>query len=99
MANWLVIAAVCDCPHVAVSVMDHWTPGSEGADPGELTATGPDWRPLVRDLAVRLHRDTGLPISGMCTFVYVRDREQQAALCNDVTELVYALADERNIPA
>ena len=96
MAGWLVIAAVCDCPRVAVTVMDHWTPGSEGADPGELTATGPDWRPLVRDLAARLHRETGLPISGMCTNVFVRDNAQHWPLRNEVTELVYAVAEQQN---
>lgn len=99
MSNWLAIAAVCDCPRVAITVMDNWTPGTEAADPGELTATGPDWRPLVQDLAVRLHRDTALPISGMCTVAITRDRALQAALSKDVTEFVYAVADRQNTAA
>lgn len=92
-ANWLVIAAVCDCPRVAVTVMDNWTPGTEAPGPGEMTATGPDWRPLVPYLARALARETGLPISGMCTVVITRDREQHAQIANEVTALVYATAD------
>src|SRR5690606_30709344 len=58
-ANWLVIAAVCDCPGVAVTVMDNWQPGTEAPGPGEMTATGPDWRTLVPYLARDLARETG----------------------------------------
>lgn len=92
-AKWLVIASICDCDRVAITVMEHWKPGTEAADPGEMTATGPDWRTLVPYLARDLHRASGLPISGMCTVVYVRDPEQHWPLRNEVTDLVYATAD------
>jgi hypothetical protein len=92
--TWLVIAALCDCGHVAVTVMDDWTPGSDQAEHDhEVVVTGPDWRPLARYAAREVHRRTGLRISGMCTAVYCRDAQEQQALRSEATSFVYGLAD------
>jgi hypothetical protein len=91
--QWLVIAAICDCDRVAITVMDHWAAGTEAPDQCEMTAVGPDWRPLVPYLARDLHHASGCPISGMCTTVYVRDPEHQTALRDEVVRLVYATAE------
>jgi len=93
--DWLVIASICDCDRVAVTVMDRWAPGTEAPDPGERTAVGADWRPLVEQLARDLQRETGLPISGQCTVVHAQDPDQRQALASEATELVYAIAEGR----
>jgi hypothetical protein len=94
--EWLVIAAICDCGHVAITVMNNHDPdNTEPSSDEEITATGPDWRPLVPKVANALHDRTGCRISGMCSTVLVRrdHADQKPALLTELTNLVYATAE------
>ncbi|TGB13300.1 hypothetical protein [Streptomyces sp. MZ04] len=93
--DWLVLASVCSCDGVAVTVMGRWESGTE--EPGgedEVTAVGPDWKPLAALVARELHDYTGLPVFARCTVAYARCREGDAALTTEAVEFMYALADE-----
>lgn len=90
-AQWLVVAALCDCNRVAITVMDRWTPGTEAPDPGERTAVGADWRPLAQRLALDLRQATGRPISAPCSTVIARDTDRRLQLAGELTELLYAI--------
>ena len=97
---WLVMASVCDCNKVAVTVMDApsdpetWQAGWDGADPmSEVVRVGEDWRPLAREAATEMAQRTSLMISACCTAVYV-DEPQRPAIENEVVSILYALIDE-----
>lgn len=92
--RWLVIAAICDCARVAITLMDRWQPGTERAGEDETTAiaVGDDWRYVVPSMAREHSRDTGLPISGQCTVTIADDPGGE--ISRQATALVYAVADE-----
>lgn len=92
---WFVIASLCDCGHVASTVMNaaivaDTTPSNSAT---EITATGDDWRALVTEAATTLARRTGRRVSGSCTAVYVRDEAERQVLQNELVTHVYRLAD------
>lgn len=91
--RWLVIASICDCDRVAVTLMDRWQPGTECAGEDETTtiAVGDDWRYVVPSMAREHSRDTGLPISGQCTVTIADDPGGE--ISRQATALVYAAAD------
>lgn len=91
--EWLVIAAICDCNRVAITVMDDYDPANTEAGDDEATATGPNWQALVPVVAHALMERTGLTLSGMCTVGSTKDPEARAALTTEAVNLVYALAD------
>lgn len=91
--EWLVIAAICDCNKVAITVMDDYDPATTEAGENEATATGPNWRDLVPVVARDLMERTGLTLSGMCTVGSTEDPDARAALTTEAVNLVYALAD------
>lgn len=91
--EWLVIAAICDCNKVAITVMNNHDPANTEADDNEATATGPDWRTLVPAVASALQERTGLALSGMCTVASTRNPDARATVTTEATNLVYALAD------
>jgi hypothetical protein len=97
---WLVMASICDCNKVAVTVMnapsdpETWKAGWDGADPmSEVVKVGEDWRPLVREAAMEMAQRTSLMIGACCTAVYVDD-PQRLAMENEVVPILYALIDE-----
>lgn len=92
---WFVIASICDCNHVATTVMDRSLVADDtpSASPDEITATGDDWRTLVTETATTLARRTGRRISGTCTAVYIRDDTERQAMQNELITHVHRLAD------
>lgn len=91
-ALWLVIASICDCNRVAITVIENPS-DLEPEDDGAVYANGPDWRALVPYAARALSTESGRPISGMCTVVYPRDSAQREAITTEAVNLVYATAD------
>lgn len=91
--EWLVIAAICDCNKVAITVMNNHDPANTEAGEDEVTATGPNWQALVPVVAHDLMNRTGLTLSGMCTVGSTKDPDARAALTTEAVNLVYALAD------
>jgi hypothetical protein len=74
---WLVLATICSCNKVAVTIMDRahvsdideaWAPGFDGADPdSQVVMSGPDWRPLIVEAAKQMRERSSLPISPGCS--------------------------------
>ncbi|MGW0805965.1 hypothetical protein [Nonomuraea sp. NPDC002799] len=99
--GWLVIASVCDCPHVAITIM-HTSAcdpnGSAEADGDEIVLTGPGWRDLIEPAARALAARTGLRISAMCTTVMVKADQDKTAISNEATDLIYAMAETTITP-
>lgn len=95
---WLVIAAVCECDKVAVTVMDaaacDQNASAEADGEHEIVATGTDWLPLVEQTAKAMAERSGVPISGQCTVVVARDQKQQQAIDDTATALLYRLQAE-----
>lgn len=101
-ADWLVIAAVCACGHVAATIMatDMCDPdaSAEADDDNEVVAYGDDWRALILETTAAMHERTGLRISAMCTVVYtrectenLRDHGKLAPFENEVSEFMYSI--------
>jgi hypothetical protein len=97
-SDWLVVATVCDCNNVAVTIMDgsrlpddySWA----DASPEEIGLSGLDWRPLAIEAAGAMARRTGLLISPCCTVVAAGDDEpRQRAIENEASEILYPLQD------
>jgi hypothetical protein len=95
-ARYLVVAALCDCGGVAVSVLDGcYDPSNLTPDPDEVLLVGPDWRPLVTRAAGELQKSTGAKVLARCTVAMVPSRlpdhrEREFELTTAVTDLLYA---------
>ena len=78
--DWLVIAGLCDCNHVALSIAHpECFDADESIEPvhdNEVVAYGARWQALVAPLAITMAERSGLPISAMCTSVYLPLRGQ-----------------------
>ena len=95
-ARYLVLAVVCDCGGVAVSVLDGCYE-RDNLEPGEdeVLYVGPDWEPLVARAVQELHMQTGLPVLARCTAIYMSSklpdrREQELRLDDEVRRWLYA---------
>lgn len=87
-ARYLVLAAICDCEGVAISVLDDcYDPHHLEPEENEVLYVGPDWQPLVTRAAAELHARTGLPVLARCTVVV---SQRQAQLTDEVTDALYA---------
>ena len=97
---WLVLAMICDCDLVALTIMNRahvadtdeaWSPGIDGAHPGsEVVMSGPDWRPLIVEAAKEMRDRSGRPISTLCTTASVGDAVQCRALEEEASEILYS---------
>jgi hypothetical protein len=102
---WLVVAAVCDCRKVAVTIMEApsdpatHVAGWDGVDPAdEVVKAGDDWRVLVTEVATEMAERTGLPIGTCCTAVLVGDFSdvkdaQRRAIEDEVYPILAGLQD------
>lgn len=96
MTDCLVLASICGCDHVAISVFEPGVADPTYNEPHsdlEVVLTGPDWRPLVVQAATELHqRYPDCRISPMCTSTYAADRSRDAGFALDelVTNAMYA---------
>ena len=106
--DWLVIAGLCDCNHVAMSIIhpDCFDPhASEPEGEYEAVARGADWAPLVAPLAVTVAERSGLPISAMCTAVYLpraddmNPTEQEHAAQQQIVNDVYRITNTMPLPS
>lgn len=93
---WFVIASLCDCGHVASTVMDAAlvADATPSDDDTEITITGSDWHALVTETATTLAHRTGRRISGTCTALYVRNDAERQVLQNELVTHVCRLADD-----
>lgn len=90
MTTWFVVAAVCDCNKIGITVMDAARVQDTSTSEDEAVATGHDWRQLVTDTATEMHRRTGLKPSGTCA---VADRADDLTFVNELAAHVYRVAD------
>lgn len=105
-AQWIVIASICDCGHVALTIASADTldpnASADAEHDEEVVVCGDDWRQLAITAAMTLHTATGHPISAMCTVVDTKDRDEWRArgMCSpfeeEVTAFMYAELDTRN---
>lgn len=95
MSDWLVIASVCDCNKVALTLMstDSFDPNAsaEAAHDDEVVALCDDWPATAERLALEMHIRTGLRVSGPCSVVYAK--HDQERLGGELLDLAYRVAD------
>lgn len=91
--DWLILASICDCNHVAITVMEAGTYPPDSIEPDgdlEVTRRGVDWHPLVIEAAQELHqRYPDCRISPMCTSAYGTGADSWP-LTEAVTNTMYA---------
>lgn len=95
-SDWLVLASICDCNHVAITVMEPGAYDHNNTAPGagEVTLTGTDWRPLVVEAAQELHQQhPDCRISPMCTTAYATNSDNWP-LTEAVTNALYDALDD-----
>lgn len=85
-ADWMVVAGICDCNHVAISVLDgsRYDHNNIEPDANEVIRIGSEWRPLVVEAATLLHQQRPeCRVSPRCTATYAArgsGREQEFEL-------------------
>jgi hypothetical protein len=93
--RYLVVASICDCGGVALSVLDGcYDPGNLTPDENEVLLRGTDWRPLVVRAARELQESTGVNVLARCSVAYASSsrpdqREVEDALENEMRDVLY----------